>query len=692
MESPLQRRRGDFIDTRQVVVMTKFRFDINALRALAVSAVVLYHFKADFIPGGYVGVDIFFVISGYLMTNIIVGRLQKGSFSLIDFYYDRAKRIIPGLAGLCIFLVLIGYFFIDPMTYNYLAYTGISALLFFSNIRFSEAVGYFDPQSEVKWLLHTWSLSAEWQFYLIYPIIVWSLYKFAPTRRYLAPILWALALLSLLSCISYSMTEPATAFYLLPQRAWEMLAGGIVALQFKTCDKKFAGPILAIGFLLIVISIFFFDKKMPWPYYWALAPVLGTCLVIAANRAEAFVFQNQAVQTVGKWSYSIYLWHWPIAVTALYFNFTQTTAPKIVIEIAILAAVLASGGVLLSFGARILPWLGRLKSPLWRWAPVAGGLVLALGLAGIVTTNRGFANRRPDSAKQLETYRMVVADWNFPESCNGVDSLGNLRPCRLGPNEGRSALVIGDSFAMQVFNRFTDARQANLDHPLTFLASSGCPPVPGVHILIDRFHCNGFFEKALQFAEAADFKRIALISAWYGYFTPGNGLLCFLDGQSCISDSDPAAHYRRLDAALEVLRSRLLELRKRGVEIVIVSATPNGNWDIPPELLKRQFLRLDTKEIESIDREEFEKPTMPVKSRLISLASSIGATFVEPLDFLCDAHHCPAIDDRGVSYYRDQGHFRSGAVRSARFRFLDDALGVNSQYGALPAPLRVPND
>ncbi len=673
-------------------MMTKFRYDINALRALAVSAVVLYHYKADFILGGFVGVDIFFVISGYLMTNIIVGRLQKGSFNIFDFYYDRAKRIVPGLLGLCIALIFIGYLFMDPMMYNYLAYTSVSAIFFFSNIRFAEDIGYFDPQSAVKWLLHTWSLSVEWQFYLIYPVIIFSLYKFSLTRRYLAPILWLLAVYSLFLCISYSTTEPTVAFYLLPQRAWELLAGGIVALQFNPSKIRYLGrpflsrALLTLGFLLIIVSIYFFNYNLPWPYYWALGPVLGTCLVIAANQSEAILFKCRFVQLIGKWSYSIYLWHWPIAVTALYFNIIKTTALKICIEILILAAILATGGLLLSWWrSRVGPRLD-LKSALWRWAPIAGMLLVTLGLAVTVTLNAGFANRRPDSAKQLEIYRMVEADWDFPESCKGRGPEGELRPCRLGQGDGRGTLVIGNSFSMQAYNRFAKLPAERFEGPVTFLASPGCPPVPGIKMVIDKFHCNGFFDQALHFAEAGDFKRIAFISAWYGYFGPEHKSLCFLEGEACVLNSDPSWYYSHVNSVLATLRAHLLELRKRGVEIAFVSATPIGKWDIPPELLKRQFLRLDTMELEYIDRDEIEKPILPLKSRLIALASSLEAKFIEPLDFLCDEHRCPTIADDGVPYFRDQGHYRAGAVREPQFRFYDDALGLTALSDATSAP------
>jgi peptidoglycan/LPS O-acetylase OafA/YrhL len=163
----------------------KFRYDINALRALAVTAVVLFHYKINFVPGGFVGVDVFFVISGYLMTSIIMGRLAKGKFSIWDFYHDRANRIVPGLMGMCFVLLAVGYFFVEPAAYHYLGSTSISALLYFSNFRFWQATGYFDPQSDTKWLLHTWSLSVEWQFYLAHMIKRGvTLYQFSGPWRF----------------------------------------------------------------------------------------------------------------------------------------------------------------------------------------------------------------------------------------------------------------------------------------------------------------------------------------------------------------------------------------------------------------------------------------------------------------------------------------------------------------------------
>jgi len=672
----------------------KFRYDINALRALAVIAVVLFHYKlnfalgiTNFVSGGFVGVDVFFVISGYLMTTIIMGRLTQGNFSIWKFYYDRAKRIVPGLLGLCFFLLAVGYFVLDPISYRDLASTTISALMFFSNFRLAETTGYFDQISNTNWLLHTWSLSVEWQFYLIYPIILVVLHKFERTRRLIVPILWSLAIVSLLLCIWTTKSHPLSAFYLLPQRAWEMLGGGLVALQFGTGKRKHPRLLLAIGLLCIGISIAFYDKNMPWPYYWALLPAIGTCLVISANSADAYAFKNAVVQTVGSWSYAIYLWHWPIAVGALYFDFTAniltaSTRSKFIGEILVLAAIIASGGFLLALVKRLSS--ETLVQARWlRFVSSIGVLAITVWFAMVITDNNGLENRRANGLKIMETYKATKADWFYPGSCAGRDPLGNIRPCQLGRPDIPGVLFIGDSFLMQIYSRFIETAKLDPRASFTFLTNAGCPPVIGIRFNFDQYDCNGFVEKALDFAASHDFTRIVLVSSWYNYFRSTDSNLCFLEGDACIWSPDASWYRQHLEGALTTLRSRLLELRKRGIEIVIVSSTPNGVWDVPKELMKRNFLGIDTKEIEYIDRDEFERWSVPLKGLLTSMALSIGAKFVDPLDFLCSDHRCPTIDETGASYYFDSGHLRSSTVRTERFQYLDEIAGATSRHSTM---------
>jgi peptidoglycan/LPS O-acetylase OafA/YrhL len=657
----------------------KFRYDINALRALAVTVVVLFHCKVGFIPGGFVGVDVFFVISGYLMTNIIMGRLDKAKFSIWEFYHDRAKRIVPGLLGMIFALLAAGYFLLEPSTYQYLGSTTIPSLLFFSNFRFWEATGYFEPKSDVKWLLHTWSLSVEWQFYVAYPILLMGLHKFDKTWRHIIPILWALALLSFAACVYLSVFAPPSAFYLLPPRAWELIAGGIVALEFANDGRRYSSTLLASGLLLIAVSVAVYDKNLPWPSYWALLPVAGTCLVIASNRTDERIFQNPFIQTVGRWSYSIYLWHWPVAVAAVYFGFTKTTPYKIAAEIIIVAAILAAGGRLLSLSRKLARQVENRRSGLV-WGASALGLTLAV--AGTIAVNQGLANRRPDGDERYRAYEAALNDWDYPEACSGTDLSGNLRPCRFGLENDRGVLFIGDSFAMQIYSRFAEIAKLDPDSSFTFLTTAACPPLTGIRMVHDRFKCNGFVDKALRFAEARHFARIMLVSNWYGYFNPTLGQICFETGDGCRSERDPQSYYLLLDAAFAGFGSRLLELKNRGTDIVFVGATPSGQWNVPSELAKRRFLGMDTSEIEFIDRSDYDRYAYPVKSRLIALAASIGGKFVDPLDFLCDNQRCPTVDAEGTPYFKDESHYRGAAVRTSRFQFLDDATGLRERVSA----------
>lgn len=661
----------------------KFRYDINALRALAVAAVVLFHYKANFASGGFVGVDIFFAISGYLMTAIIVGRFAVGKFSLWQYYCDRAKRIVPGLLGLVFGFLAAGYFVLEPATYHYLGSTSIAALLFFSNFRFWEAAAYFDPQSDVKWLLHTWSLSAECQFYLAYPILLMGLYKLERMRRHLELILWALALLSLASCVWLSVSQPATAFYLLPPRAWELIAGGIIALQFPNARKRYAPALIGGGFLLIGSSIAFCDKNLPWPYYWAILPVFGTCLILAANRADAAIFRVKIVQKIGLWSYSIYLWHWPVAVAGVYFGFRTTTSAKIIAQIVIVIAILEAGSQALALckcfiEARLIAF----SRP--RLIGDAAALGLTLAFAGVITVNHGLASRRPDGLRQFGAYEMALKDWDYPDQCNGTDANGNLRPCRLGAADDRGILFIGDSFAMQIYGRFAEVAKRDSGSSFTFLASSSCPPVTGIRIVHDQFKCNGFFDKALQFAQARRFARIVLVSNWDAYFRPEFGKVCFEIANGCRTETKPQSFYPLLDAALSRLRARLLDLKNRGAEIVLIGTTPSGVWNVPAELARRKFLGRDTADVEFIDRAQFSDYTYPVRRRLITLAEEIGGKFVDPLDSLCDTRRCPTVDSQGTPYFRDESHYRSAAVKTARFEFLDDAIGLRKRVSAAP--------
>ncbi|MGR5247198.1 acyltransferase family protein [Vibrio aestuarianus] len=300
----------------------QFRKDINGLRAIAVIAVVLFHFNASWMPGGFAGVDVFFVISGFLMTGIIFRGIEQENFSILKFYVARANRIIPALAILCLALLVFGWFYLTPLDYRALGKHVGSSMGFLSNIIYWRESGYFDAASHEKWLLHTWSLSAEWQFYIIYPLVLVAMRKFMSLKAMKAAVLVG-TVLGFIFCVVATYKWPNPAYYLLPTRAWEMMIGGVAYLYpLKLAENK-KKVFEWIGLTLIIFSYIFITKENLWPGYLALIPVFGAFLLIQAQRNDSFATGNIIFQSLGKWSYSIYLWHWPLVVAIYYFSLPE---------------------------------------------------------------------------------------------------------------------------------------------------------------------------------------------------------------------------------------------------------------------------------------------------------------------------------------------------------------------------------
>ena len=293
-----------------------FRYDINGLRAYAVIAVVIFHFNASWLHGGFAGVDVFFVISGYLMTRIITKRYDAGLFSVWAFYLDRGRRIIPALAFLCAVLLTYGVFKLSPIGLMQLAKHVVSSMFFISNGVYWLEAGYFDASSHTKWLLHTWSLSVEWQFYLIYPFIILGIIKVAG-RKNLGKGLIAACAVSYLISVATPVAHQSSAFYLIHTRAWEMIAGGLVCLYPVALTPKRARFAEIVGFLMVIASYIWMTDRISWPGYLALVPVTGACMLLAANRQHSALPNNPVCQFLGTTSYSIYLWHWPVVVFML---------------------------------------------------------------------------------------------------------------------------------------------------------------------------------------------------------------------------------------------------------------------------------------------------------------------------------------------------------------------------------------
>ena len=302
------------------VQASEFRDDINGLRAWAVAAVLLFHFQVPGFSAGFIGVDIFFVISGFLMTGIVLRGLENGNFSLWQFYMARARRIIPALMLLIAVLLVLGWFWLPTPDYKSLGSQSAYSLSFLSNIHYWRSAGYFDSAAHEKWLLHTWSLGIEMQFYILYPVFALVVWKIRAGITAFAWSLVALFVVSLALSIIASSWKPVAAFYLLPTRGWELAAGGLVFLLSRNQGhwKQYGSLLNGVGLLLWGVGFSVIDSSFPWPSGWALLPVIGTGLIILASQNDARLMVNPLAGWLGNISYSMYLWHWPLVV-ALYF-------------------------------------------------------------------------------------------------------------------------------------------------------------------------------------------------------------------------------------------------------------------------------------------------------------------------------------------------------------------------------------
>lgn len=432
-----------------------FRYDINGLRAWAVVAVMLYHFGVPGFSGGFVGVDVFFVISGFLMTGIVVRGLERGGspwLFIASFYMARARRILPALIVLCAVLLALGWWVLLPLDYKMLGTHVFFSLAFLSNVKFWREAGYFDAASHEKWLLHTWSLAVEWQFYLLLPLALLAVWKLRPGRRSIVWVMAAGLLVSLVLSIFVTSWWPTASFYLLPTRSWEMLAGGLVYLM--PAPRELAGrqraALEASGLLLVVGAIIGFDTASAWPGWRAIVPVTGTVAVLLAARPASHWTGDPVAQWLGTRSYSIYLWHWPLVVALTYLDW-QANAGAIITG---LALTLVLGHLSYRWvenpARKLLVWHGLA----WGSAGVLGAVLVVAAPAAGILFNDGVAGR---FSPLIELNEGEANNKNPRELECHLENQGVASPSCVYGGKDLGAILIGDSHGNAVISAMAAA-------------------------------------------------------------------------------------------------------------------------------------------------------------------------------------------------------------------------------------------
>lgn len=449
-----------------------FRKDINGLRAIAVLSVVIFHFFPNMLPGGFSGVDVFFVISGYLMTSILIKNIDSDNFSVLGFYLARARRILPALVVLSIFLLAYGWFFLLPTDYKDLSKHVAASLTFLSNVVYWRESGYFAAGAHEKWLLHTWSLSVEWQFYILYPLLLIVLKKVLGITKLMSALV-IITMLSFLISLYMSFNYADQAYYMFYTRAWQMLAGGLVFLTPAGLGS--AKHLNILGYVSIFLGFILASQNTPWPGYLSLLPVLGTCLVIYANR-QSVVIDNRIAQWFGTSSYSIYLWHWPVVVQLSYLGMFENI-------------IFSTLGVFLSFVLGFLSYKyveqnGKIRTTFGTIignVSVVGAVsclaVLCFIFEGVTSSYRTIS--LSDKAVFLKEYKnkhenLGEAYWL---KCNAYKSLidtgtTNIDMSCVKPGEQGGVFLWGDSHAEALSLGIRSSLSGNL--PFYQVTSAGC--------------------------------------------------------------------------------------------------------------------------------------------------------------------------------------------------------------------------
>ncbi len=631
---------------------SSYRPDIDGLRALAVLSVVFYHAYPRTLPGGFVGVDVFFVISGFLITGLLLERLRQGRYSIIDFYQRRILRIFPVLILVLGACLAYGAFTLLASEYAQLGTLAAGGAAFVANEVLRRESGYFDMAATSKPLLHLWSLGVEEQYYIIFPPLLAFIWR--RESRHVLGLLFGLACLSWALSLLDVYNNPTTAFYGLPPRFWELLSGGILAYLHRPGSSwrglaPYLGRHAALlqsltALLALILPCCLLNPDSLFPGFWVLLPVLSAWLFIDAGLDNPFnrsVLAHRFPVAIGLISYPLYLWHWPLLVFA-----RQADAGR-------LPALLAAAMLLLAF---VLAWLSYryIELPLRRsdhrrrWSLLlllAMSMIFAYGY--YVRQQEGLPQRNIDLTNS--GVEEAIGDWDYP----GISFDGqHLRSNTLPGRSHDEVLFIGDSHMEQYWPRFAEDYAR---HPgyftLRFATYDGCAALPGLNRPNSPNYpaggCARVYEAAQRYASAAHVRRIVIDNYWERY-----------------------EHWPGYQRATLALAQDIRAWRQRGIKVYILLSNPVGRLFVPQNQVQRlPFLPPPP---ESVSRLQVEKD-LSAEAWIRVIAERSGAHLIDPLAILCNAERCATVDDDGDPLYKDKDHMRPSTAEE-KASFIDQTI------------------
>lgn len=627
-----------------------YRPDIDGLRAVAVLLVVIFHF--DLIPGGksgFIGVDVFYVISGYLITGIIARQLDAGTFSFSTFYLQRIRRLAPALFAVLALVMLAGGMLLFPDALVDLAKQVLASQLYVANIYYWRSINYFGLHADGVYLLHTWSLAVEEQFYLVFPLIMYLLYRHCRARVWLILSMGCAASFAL--NLYFVSSKPEATFYLLPTRAWELIAGSLgyyVATNFPR-SRRSDEMLGKLGMALIVVGVVAYSREMAFPGTFALLPVVGAALVIVGGgqqTATSSLLSLSPIVYIGRISYPLYLVHWPIHVFAGQALGDDYTTP-VRLTMFLTSIVLA----LMIYHLIELPVRnGRLRISVSSIASAYGaGFAVTVGLVAVTLHAAGFPQRFQEQAMHLASFvkdRTQVPDCEF----HGQKLASREDFCRIGAEDGDPEwLIFGDSHAAAAYGAFDDWLTGQGKAGL-FMFRNSCMPVSGIHMFKDKGLCHAFNDAIANFlAQKNSIRHVLMVSCWRqpiekgGVSTHANNLL---------------PREESLKVFENRFRASIKNLHQLGKQVYVWEPVPGARGNVPVELAKAQIAGMPA-DIEFRKEEYFAEFDFFFRS-LVENSHLITQTF-SPSAALCVSGTCK-VTEEGNPLYHDNAHVTASSA------------------------------
>lgn len=557
-----------------------YRREIDGLRALAVLPVILYHAGFQALSGGFVGVDIFFVISGYLITSIILGEKQAGTFSLVSFYERRARRILPPLFLVMLTCLPFAYLWLMPSHLVEFSRSLIYVPLFVSNMFFLKRSGYFDSAVELKPLLHTWSLAVEEQYYLFFPAILLLIWRLP--RRWMVGFFLVIGLVSL-GLAQFNFFSKSADFYILPTRFWELLIGVLVAFYLTNVNhreilsNKLANLVSFAGLALVLYSVFFLTKDTPYPSFYTLIPTMGTAFIILFATPKTFVgrlLSTRLLVGIGLISYSAYLWHQPLFAFARYRSLSEPTS------------LMFLGLSLITLFLAYVSWQ-HIEKPFRDRSRVSRKQILAFALLGSCTFialgyyvgehEKGLPNRFSVS-KEVKDY-LTNSNVNVTPDCVEIkNEVKGINLCLVGNTADKSPemALFGDSHAGVMLSAF-DQIGKKIGGSVAYIAGfGGCPPLIDVYVLNGMYEasvCKELAQSQLDYVRNhKHIKKIFLAARWTVY-TGGDyfGKGGFYLGTNKDDKLDKQESLRNFEMGL---KKTIKAYKDLGVKVYVIAQAP----------------------------------------------------------------------------------------------------------------------